>query len=262
VAKLWYYFKSIFELLLGFQAPMQIIKIFLGSAAPRKMVVHLKSPALELTVRGKMDIWSIKETFIDRFYARYGCDLDEGWTIVDIGAAIGEFSLFAAVHDPSARIFAYEPFQESAGIFQENISANGIRNITLIPMAVWKTNTSLQLDFSQLEPLQITSNEAGKDNKHLDRVQAVSLQEVLKANRLDSVDLLKLDCEGAEFDILLGSQPEVVRHFKRMIMEYHDTLNGRHHAQLKTHLEKLGYRVTVHRNVVHPLIGYLYAELV
>ena len=109
-----------------------------------------------------MDIWSVKETFIDRFYTRYGCEPGKGWTIIDIGAAIGEFSLFAAAHDPTARIFAYEPFPESVEIFRENIAANGIRNITLIPKAVWKSNTTLQLDFSLLEPLQITSSETGE----------------------------------------------------------------------------------------------------
>jgi FkbM family methyltransferase len=262
MARFWYYLKSIFELLFGFHAPLQLIKIFLGSEVPRKLTVQLKSPPLKFTVRGKMDIWSVKETFIDRFYTRYGCDPGRGWTIVDIGAAIGEFSLFAAMRDPSARIFAYEPFPESVEIFHENIAENGIRNITLIPKAVWKSNTTLQLDFSLLEPLQITSNETGEKESRQYQVQAVSLQEVLRSNQLGSVDLVKLDCEGAEFDILLGSKPEIVRMFKRIVMEYHDTPGGRHHSQLKSYLEGLGYRVTARRNVVHPLIGYLFAELV
>jgi FkbM family methyltransferase len=262
MAKLWYYLKSIFELLCGFREPFKLIKIFLGSEAPRKQIVQLRSPALKLAVRGKMDIWSVKETFIDRFYTRYGCDPGKGWTIVDIGAAIGEFSLFTAAHDPSARIYAYEPFPESVAIFRENIAANGIRNITLIPKAVWKSDTTLQLDLSLLEPLQITSNETGGNKTRHDKVQAISLQEVLRSNQLKSVDLLKLDCEGAEFDILLGSEPEIVKKFKRIVMEYHDAPPGRHHSQLVTHLEGLGYRVTARRNVVHPLIGYLYVELV
>ncbi len=262
MARLWYYLKSIFELLFGFRDPLQLIKIFLGSDLPRKLHVQLISPPLKLTVRGKMDIWSVKETFIDRFYTRYGCAPGKGWTIVDIGAAIGEFSLLVAAYDPAASIFAYEPFPESVEIFRENIAANGIRNITLIPKAVWKTDTTLQLDFSLQEPLQITSNETGEQESRQVKVQAISLQEVLRSNQLKSVDLVKLDCEGAEFDILLGSKPEIVKKFKRIVMEYHDLPEGRHHSQLVTHLEGLGYHVTARRNVVHPLIGYLYAELV
>ena len=38
-------------------------------------------------------------------------------------------------------------------------------------------------------------------------------------------------------------------------------VEGRHHSQLESHLQSLGYRVTSRKNVVHPRIGYLYAEL-
>jgi FkbM family methyltransferase len=262
VAKLWYYFKSIFELLFGFKNPLQVVSVFLKPAASGRLTVHLKHPDLRLLVRGKMDIWSVKETFIDRFYTKYGCVLGKNWTVIDIGAAIGEFSLYAASADPDARIIAYEPFPESVEIFKENLALNDIQNVTLIPKAVWKTTTSLDLDISRLEPLQITSGVTGKPTDKSIRVEAVSLADVLRSNQLTSVDLVKLDCEGAEFDILLGSRPETVKAFKRIVMEYHDGTDGRHHSQLESHLQSLGYRVTSRVNVGHPRIGYLYAELI
>ena len=261
MAKLWYYFKSIFELLFGFKDPLRIVRLFLKPAAPGRLTVHLRHPDLRLLVRGKMDIWSVKETFIDRFYTKYGCELGKNWTVVDIGAAIGEFSLYAAAKDPGARIIAYEPFAESVEIFKENLEMNGIRNVTLIPKAVWKSATSLDLDISLQEPLQITSGVTNTPAENSVRVEAVSLADVLRSNKLTSVDLVKLDCEGAEFDILLGSKPETVKAFKRIVMEYHDGAEGRHHAQLESHLDNLGYRVTTRVNVVHPQIGSLNAEL-
>jgi FkbM family methyltransferase len=260
VAKLWYYFKSIFELLFGFKNPLQVVSVFLKPAAPGRMTVHLRHPDLRLLVRGKMDIWSVKETFIDRFYTKYGCELGKNWTIIDIGAAIGEFSLYAAANDPGARIIAYEPFPESVEIFKKNLEMNGISTIKIIPKAVWKTTTRLELDISLQEPLQITSGVTEISTDKSIRVEAVSLADVLRSNKLSSVDLVKLDCEGAEFDILLGSRPETVKAFKRIVMEYHDGADGRHHAQLESHLQSLGYRVTSRENVVHPEIGYLYAE--
>lgn len=262
MAKLWYYFKSIFELLFGFRNPLQIVRVFLKPAVPGRMTIHLKDPDLQLMVRGKMDIWSVKETFIDRFYTKYGCELGKNWTIIDIGAAIGEFSLYAAAGDPGARVIAYEPFPESVELFKKNLAMNGIQNVTLIPRAVWKTAATLDLDISLQEPLQITSGVTDKPAERSIRVEAVSLAEVLHSNKLTSVDLVKLDCEGAEFDILLGSRPETVKAIKRIVMEYHDGVDGRHHAQLESHLQSLGYRVTSRRNVVHPQIGYLYAELI
>ena len=261
MAKLWYYFKSIFELLFGFKNSLQIVRVFLKPSAPGRLTVHLRHSDLRLLVRGKMDIWSVKETFIDRFYTKYGCELGKNWTVVDIGAAIGEFSLYAAAKDPGARIIAYEPFPESVEIFKQNLAMNGIKNVSIIPKAVWMTTTSLELDISLQEPLQITSGATGKPSAKSIRVEAVSLADVLRSNKLSSVDLVKLDCEGAEFDILLGSRPETIKAFKRIVMEYHDGADGRHHAQLESHLQSLGYRVTSRVNVVHPQIGYLYAEL-
>jgi FkbM family methyltransferase len=261
VAKLWYYFKSIFELLFGFKNPLQVVSVFLKPAASGRLTVHLKHPDLRLLVRGKMDIWSVKETFIDRFYTKYGCELGKDWTIIDIGGAIGEFSLYAAARDPGARIIAYEPFPESVELFKQNLEMNGIKNVNVISKAVWKSATRLELDISLQEPLQITSGVSEKPTDKSIRVEAVSLADVLHSNKLTSVDLVKLDCEGAEFDILLGSRSETVKAFKRIVMEYHDGAGGRHHSQLESHLQSLGYRVTSRVNVVHPRIGYLYAEL-
>ena len=226
------------------------------------LTVQLKKTSIAMRVRGKMDIWSIKETFIDRFYTKYGCDMEDGWTVIDIGAAIGEFSVFAAFGRPNTRVIAYEPFIESVELLRENLLLNNLENVKVIPKAVWKKTGRINLDLSHQEPLKITSTDGlkkGKDIRHI-RVQAISLKEVLKSNHLKAVDLVKLDCEGAEFDILLDSDPVTIRSFKRIVMEYHDDQAGRHHSQLVSHLEQLGYRVEARRNVVHPEIGYLFAE--
>ncbi len=209
-----------------------------------------------------MDIWSIKETFIDRFYTKYGCDIEDGWTVIDIGAAIGEFSIFTAFGHPKTHVIAYEPFIESVELLRENLLLNNLENVKVIPKAVWNKTGRINLDLSHKEPLKITSTPGSKneaDNRRIS-VEAVSLKDVLSSNHLKNIDLIKLDCEGAEFDILLDSDRDTVRAFRRIVMEYHDSQSDRHHSQLVSHLEKLGYRVTTRRNVVHPEIGYLFAE--
>jgi FkbM family methyltransferase len=145
---------------------------------------------------------------------------------------------------------------------RKNLDLNKITNVKVIPAAVWKTSTTLKLDLSLLEPLQISSStRLSADQADIGiNVQAVSLDEVFASNQLQQVDLVKLDCEGAEFDIILESDADTIRSIKRFIMEYHDSLPGRHHSQLVSHLEQLGYRVVATGNVVHPEIGYLFAE--
>ncbi|MBN2256896.1 MAG: FkbM family methyltransferase [Anaerolineaceae bacterium] len=261
MAKHWYYLKSILEIITGFKNPWQILRVFLSCSDLGPMRVTLRQPSITMNVRGKMDIWSIKETFIDRFYTKYGCESRDEWTVVDIGAAIGEFCIYIAAAHPTSRIFAYEPFLDSVRLLKENLAINGIKNVIVHPLAVWNSMTTLTLDLSQSEPLKITSTYTDGMGGDHQRVQAVSLADVLKINHLESVDLMKMDCEGAEFDILLGSDTKTVKAFKRIVMEYHEEAGERHHSRLVSALEQMGYHVSVRANVVHPEIGYLYAEL-
>ncbi len=62
----------------------------------RARAAHLRWKNTRMLVHNRMDAWSVKETFLDRFYSRYGTEIEPYWTIVDIGAAIGEFTVFAA----------------------------------------------------------------------------------------------------------------------------------------------------------------------
>src|SRR5262249_53572562 len=54
------------------------------------------------------------------------------------------------------------------------------------------------------------------------RVPCISLEQILSANCLDRVDLLKVDCEGAEYDILYGSPPHIFDKIAEIRMEYHE----------------------------------------
>jgi len=78
---------------------------------------------------------------------------------------------------------------------------------------------------------------------------------------LEYCDLLKLDCEGAEYPILMNAPQTVLRRIHRIIMEYHDRAGCYTHTDLETFLIANGFRVCTHPNFVHADLGYLYAEL-
>jgi hypothetical protein len=94
-------------------------------------------------------------------------------------------------------------------------------------------------------------------------VAAVSLADALARLATDRVDLLKLDCEGAEYDILMRTTPDVLSRIDRIVMEYHDHRPDVRHPALAAFLRHSGYRVDVFPNVVHPgEIGYMRASRV
>jgi FkbM family methyltransferase len=254
-----YYLFSIFELFVGFKNPALILGIFLGRIGSKSRIVHLRSgPAFR--VRGAMDVWSIKETFLDRFYERCGFVIQSGWTVIDIGAGLGDFTLFAALVDDT-RVVTFEPFPESFVLLKENATLNKAKNIEAFSEAVSSTEGTLLLDLAGGEPLQFQSRNAPVTQPDSQiTVRARSLSDVVLQTGQGTCDLLKLDCEGAEYDILMKSPPEILAIIQRIVLEYHDGITAYSHHDLVHFLHGQGFKVQTFDNLVHENLGYLRAE--
>lgn len=264
IKKYSYYLWSIFELLIGFKDPLLIIQIFLKSTpfAPRR--VRLRKEGLDFVVRSAMDVWSVKEAFLDRFYERFGVPLADEWEIIDVGAGIGEYTLFAAHKCPAAQVFAFEPFHESFKLLKTNLALNQVNNVQAYEMAVWSKAGYLMLDSAPGEPSQFISSEVDAhpqdDENENFLVPSISLADVFSLLDLERCDLLKLDCEGAEYPILLNAPPEVLDKIDRIILEYHDNVTDDTHQSIVEFLSAQGYQVQITPNYVHTYLGYLYAQ--
>lgn len=258
-----YYLSSIINLLTKFEDPTLILGIFTGLYRPQRVQIGLRESNVRLNVRNAMDIWSVKETFVDRFYERFGAPVQDGWTIIDIGAGLGDFTIFAAYNRLSSRVFAYEPFAESYELLKENISLNRIDNAQIFNQAVGAQTGYMTLDLSGAEPLQIQSSNAlhqGATPSEAVVVPSLSLADVFVNNSIDRCDLLKLDCEGAEYNILFSADNDVLSRIHRIVMEYHDDITEYSHGDMARFLSKKGYRIKITPNYVHEHLGYLYAS--
>ena len=259
-----YYAGSIFKIIGGFRNWPQTIPLFLRPKASGEYLIKLRRTPVELTVRGAMDVWAVKETFLDEFYTRYGVPVKDGWTVVDIGAGIGDFSIYAAFGRPETKVYAFEPYPGSFLLLNENLEQNAIENVFPFQQAVWGNAGDLTLDLSVGEPLQFSSQEVVVESAKAGqiKVHAVTLADVLVQQKLDRVDLLKLDCEGAEYEILMKAPVETLMQIQRIVMEYHNVDVKHTHVQLIRFLETAGYTVSWEQNIVHEDIGYLFAARV
>lgn len=255
-----YYLRSIFKLLSGFRDPLSIIRLFLSRAVPATKVVRLRRPALRFQVRGAMDVWSIKETFLDRFYERYGFAIQPGWNVIDVGAGIGEYTLYAAVAQPGVRLFAFEPYPPSFALMQENLRINDVTHARVFNEAIAGASGELILDLTGGEPLKFQSHleQDARIEKSMS-VRARSLADAFATLEMESCDLLKLDCEGAEYSILFGTPPAVLELVQRIVMEYHDHMVHYQHRDLVRFLDEQGFQVETFPNPVHSYLGYLRA---
>ena len=100
----------------------------------------------------------------------------------------------------------------------------------------------------------------GSSFRPLGTVPLLTLDQVFAKFDLDRVGLLKLDCEGAEYEILLNSSDDTLRRISGVAIEYHLGLNDGTPQHLGEFLSKKGFDVTV----LPPRSeedGYMYAKI-
>jgi FkbM family methyltransferase len=224
-----------------------------------------KSIRLELrdgtvfAIRSFMDAWIVKETNLDRDYEVHGTAIQDGWTVVDIGAGLGDFTVFAARRTPHGRVFAYEPAPESAALLNDNLKLNEIKNVAVFPYAVSSKDGEVILDVSGGVAVQYrTVGDASPEDGKI-TVRSVALAEVLAGLPGGVCDFLKMDCEGAEYDLLLHLDEVSLRCVRRICLEYHEFVTPYSHTDLAKHLTSQGWKVNVSPSKVRRELGFLYA---
>ncbi len=164
--------------------------------------------------------------------------------VLDIGANVGFFSLYALARLHGARVFSYEPMPTNFRQLQQELIMNAGRPITCIQKAVTGQSGDITLHCdSTCEFTTIASiYEAKGNNAETITVAGVSLLDVFRENSLEWCDLLKMDCEGAEFDILYNCPQEIMSSIGNIVMEVHRGPEGRHNIDsLEEYLRSMGF---------------------
>ena len=200
-----------------------------------------------------------QEVWIQQRYLPDGADGKSG-AIVDIGANAGVFSVWAAKRFPQARILALEPAKEMYEYLLRNLQASGAANVTAANMACAGRSGQVTL-YSRGDHGQNSlyrKDVYGSAFAPLATVEAVSLDELFARFHIGECSLLKLDCEGAEYEILLAAAPATLERVGSIALEYHLGMNEHAPPELAAFLERHGFRVTVGA-AIDEENGYLYA---
>ena len=250
-----YYLRAIPTLLFGIKNPLAIIAASLG----QRPILRL-ADGLKLQVANLMDIWIAKETCLDHDYEVFGCKIEDDWVVVDIGAAFGDFVAHTAFHHPKARVIAFEPFAKAFALLRENIALNQLHNVTIFDKAV--SSRAGKLVVAQTgAAVQHTTRPA--ENGAADSalvVNAITLNDIFNLTNIDHINFLKVDCEGAEFDIFLNTNAVELNRIDHICLEYHDNATSHHHSALVNHFKYYGFEVKTQQNQVHSHLGFLYAQ--
>ena len=138
--------------------------------------------------------------------------------ILDCGANVGLASLFFRRLYPQARITAYEPDPALFAILNANLHANGARDIDTHNVALWTANGSLVFQCVGSDAGMIQSLPGAVDGIAT-TVSSLRLRDVIAGET--TIDLLKLDIEGAEDTVLADCEP-VLDRVKAMVLDLHE----------------------------------------
>ena len=199
-----------------------------------------------LVIAMRKNVWDariVREMFQQRPYLRH-TSLPSSPVIVDIGAYIGDFSLFAA-HELNARVFAYEPTIENLELLNENVLANSMGGrIQVVNKAVGDGDPVTLHVSRNGEEIHVSRYwyEGGEDRT----VETVTLVDLFETHHLDKIDLLKVDCEGCEYDIFQSVPGPVFERIGNIVFEYHRFEGSdRKLDALKALLTNNGYRLSI-----------------
>lgn len=167
---------------------------------------------------------TFKEVFMEEGYlAGLGKTMASAPTILDVGANAGYFSLFAASQFPGASVFAYEPIPVNFRQLERHCRLNRSHKIFCFPIAVSGQCGELRLFFDQNDSFTTSATILSLSGAAKDaiNVQCVDLEKIFEDNGIRRCDLLKMDCEGAEYDILYSCPEAYMRRIDQLAMEVH-----------------------------------------
>ena len=211
-----YYISSFKTIITGIQNWYLIP--FLGFVHPLRFTIKNKGTFM---TDNAMDVWTLKEVLLDDCYEIDG--LSNCSVIIDIGASIGDFSIFASAK--SKRVISCEVSINRLQLLQANIHIAKKTNITIIPKKI----------------------------RNLDS---------LFSKEIKSCDLLKIDCEGSEYPILLNAKMATLRNVKKIVGELHFFSKGMiiDFERLKKRLKAAGFKLHTWENPVYDSICFFSAS--
>ena len=178
---------------------------------------------LKFVYRDDSDLSVIEEFFVDHMYKSVEEIIAKTKDpILDIGAHIGIFSIYSQVlsanRKTKSEIIALEPEPNNFKLLKENLKLNHCKNVKVKQYAlVANDSPSAVLYLSENTHNHSTASES--DN--FIGVPAVTLEKLIEQNKIKKIGLLKMDIEGAEYDIIFNLQSSILNSIQNLVVEYH-----------------------------------------
>jgi FkbM family methyltransferase len=187
--------------------------------------------------------------------------LRAGATVLDVGANVGLFAVWVALRAPAARVFAFEAARDNYRALAQNVRDARLGGISAHHYAVTGRRSArvtlyrgVHGGVHSIRPEYRNWDPARGGPRPTERVRTITLERILRRFALERVDVLKLDCEGAEHEILRAAPSPVLARIRRIVGEYHDLGPARTGDALCALLTRRGF--TTRRTAAGPGIPW------
>jgi FkbM family methyltransferase len=243
---------------------------------PNGTVCHYTSPAMRIVA--KYLRWEI---FTREQYRKPGFELRTDDTVVDVGAHIGMFALWTSEQIPQGRLICIEPNPLALECLRINLERNALKSVSVVPAAIGAGSGKMELvshpgweamgcSVRVNAPWLFNGSWAGRIMRSVVQTFALHassaderrvtvpvwpLAQILREHNIATVNLLKVDCEGGEFELLRSLNGSDWARIERVVLEYHDLGPGYNHRELVDILRRNGFTAEVETT----LLGKLFA---
>lgn len=170
-------------------------------------------------------------------------------TVLDLGANIGVFTIYATHVRGAKRVIALEPVRDTFEKLQANLANNkSDASVTVARLGVGGTagRREVHLGVSSPHSSMYFRGDSRFESGGTEEIEVTTLDRLFQEHALESVDVCKMDCEGGEVEALLGASDDVLKRIRCITMEYHFPQGISDRPTLFRRLESVGFKCAWH----------------
>ena len=212
-----------------------------------KKIIKLRKQSTDLMAL--THVWLIEE------YKKENFEIKPNDVVIDVGAHIGLFTIYASQFCTNGKIYSFEPVIENYQLLLENIQLNNLNCVTSFNQAVSNSNDSIDLFLNNDESGHSMFSKSSKSII----IDSISLQKFFDEHQIKHCNFLKLDCEGAEYEIIKNLPLEYFQKIDKLVIEYHMADS---HPEFLIELKEILLRQNfeIETKKLFSDIGFLYAK--
>lgn len=165
----------------------------------------------------------VREIWCENVYELYDGDLTDTGIVVDIGANIGSFSLFAASLG-AKKVIAVEPEPHNLELLRQNIKENQANvpdcEFVIDDHAVGREKGKAFITDEHGDSKVLPKLDGANYKTPTSEVNVISLDQLFANHNLEFIDILKIDIEGLEGDVIMGASQDTLNLCRYITLEY------------------------------------------